>query len=78
MEKDCGPLSVLVIVATLNEEEGVGPTLTELRDTLADPMFLVVDGNSSYTITETADVETEVFFQYAPRGNLGISECVGR
>jgi hypothetical protein len=42
MEKDDRPLSVLVIVAALNEEEGIGPTLAELREVLEDPIFLVV------------------------------------
>jgi len=64
MEKDGSPPSVLVIVATLNEEEGVGPTLTELRDTLEDPMFLVVDGNSSDRTVEIAkEMGAKVLFQ---------------
>jgi len=37
---------VIVVLATLNEEEGVGPTLRELRDVLGNPLLLVVDGNS--------------------------------
>lgn len=74
MEKDGSPPSVLVIVATLNEEEGIGPTLTELSAALEDPMFLVLDGNSDDTITETTDVETEVLLQHAPKEDLGISE----
>jgi glycosyltransferase involved in cell wall biosynthesis len=74
MEKDGSPPSVLVIVATLNEEEGIRPTLTELSAALEDPMFLVLDGNSDDTITETTDVETEVLLQHAPKEDLGISE----
>ena len=38
--------TTLVIVATLNEEEGVGPTLTELASALDNPFCLVVDGRS--------------------------------
>ncbi len=64
MEKDGSSLSALVIVATLNEEEGIGPTLAELRDTLEDPMFLVVDGNSTDRTVEIAEeMGAEVLFQ---------------
>jgi len=64
MEKDGSPLSVLVIVATLNEEEGIGPTLAELRDVLEDPMFLVVDGNSTDRTVEVAkEMGADVLFQ---------------
>jgi hypothetical protein len=41
------PSSVLVIIAALNEKEGIGPTLAELREVLMDPRFLVVDGNNT-------------------------------
>ena len=46
--------SFTVIIAALNEEEGIGFTLTELRDVLGDPFFLVVDGNSSDGTVEVA------------------------
>ena len=36
----------MVVIAALDEEEGIGPTLVELRDILADPLFLIVDGRS--------------------------------
>ena len=64
MEKDGSPVSVLVTIATLNEEEGIGPTLAELRDVLEDPMFLVVDGNSTDRTVEVAkEMGTTVLFQ---------------
>jgi dolichol-phosphate mannosyltransferase len=64
MEKDGSPLSVLVIVATLNEEEGIGPTLAELREVLMDARFLVVDGNSTDRTVEVArKMGAEVLFQ---------------
>ena len=64
MEKDGSPLSVLVIVATLNEEEGIGPTLAELREVLEDSRFLVVDGNSTDRTVEVArKMEAKVLFQ---------------
>ena len=46
--------SVLAIIAALNEEEGVGPTIAELRRYLEKPWVLVVDGNSSDRTVEVA------------------------
>jgi len=43
-EKNYSP--TLVIVAALNEEEGIGPTLAEIKDCLNRPLCLVVDGQS--------------------------------
>lgn len=39
--------SILVLVAALNEEEGIGPTLAELGGVLGHPIMLVVDGKST-------------------------------
>lgn len=36
VEKNGSPPSVLVIIAALNEEEGIEPTLAELRTVLED------------------------------------------
>jgi len=36
VEKNGSPPSVLVIIAALNEEEGIGPSLAELREVLED------------------------------------------
>jgi glycosyltransferase involved in cell wall biosynthesis len=44
MKNECSPISV--VIATLNEEEGIGPTLGELQQVLKYPYLLVVDGNS--------------------------------
>lgn len=44
MEKRCSPISV--VIASLNEEEGIGPTLEELQNVLGNSRLLVVDGNS--------------------------------
>jgi len=46
--------SITVIIAAMNEEEGIGPTLMELREELEDPMCLVVDGNSMDKTIEIA------------------------
>lgn len=37
---------ILVVIAALNEEEGIGPTLNELQNVLFNPCFVVVDGKS--------------------------------
>ena len=47
---------VLVLVAALNEEEGIGLTLSELKKTLDKPALLVVDGNSTDRTAEIARV----------------------
>jgi dolichol-phosphate mannosyltransferase len=49
------PDSVLVVLAALNEEEGIGPTIEELRQYLQNPRVLVVDGRSSDKTVEVAD-----------------------
>lgn len=55
---------VMVVIAALNEEEGIGPTLRELKDVLVDPCFLVVDGNSVDRTAEVAEeFGAEVIFQ---------------
>ena len=51
---DCS--RVLVLVAALNEEEGIGQTLSELKKTLDRPALLVVDGNSTDKTVEIARV----------------------
>jgi dolichol-phosphate hexosyltransferase len=43
-----------VIIAALNEEEGIGLTVTELMDTLDCPHVLVVDGRSTDRTVEIA------------------------
>lgn len=42
-----GRTSTLVVVATLNEENGVGPTLNDLKSNLDRPLLLVADGRST-------------------------------
>jgi len=77
MEKDGSPLSVLVIVATLNEEEGIGPTLAELRDALEDPRFLVVDGNSMDRTVEIAkEMGSDILFQEGSGKGQAIAQAI--
>ena len=52
MEQSLSTISV--VIATLNEEEGVGPTLQELQKVLVSPQLIVVDGKSSDKTVEIA------------------------
>jgi dolichol-phosphate mannosyltransferase len=56
LEKEQGQsnLNTQVIIAALNEEEGIGLTITEMMDALNNPHVLVVDGNSTDRTIEVA------------------------
>ena len=55
---------LLVFIATLNEEEGIGPTITELKKHLEHCCFLVVDGKSNdLTATIANKMDAEVVTQ---------------
>ena len=59
----------MVIIAALNEEAGIGPTLSELKGLLVDPFFLVVDGNSSDGTVEAARAyKAEIVMQNGEKG----------
>ena len=69
----CLPLSV--IVAAYTEEEGIAPTLCELKAVLNKPNLLVVDGNSSDRTLELAkDLGAEVIIQNGKGKGNAISE----
>ena len=56
--------STQVIIAALNEEEGIGPTIFELKKTLKHPRILVVDGKSTDRTVEIAkNMGAHVIFQ---------------
>jgi glycosyltransferase involved in cell wall biosynthesis len=60
-EKLC---SSQLVVAALNEEHGIGPTLTEFRDSLCAPNVLVVDGHSRDRTVEIAkNLGAQIVFQ---------------
>ena len=53
-----------VIIAALNEEEGIGLTIAELQESLFAPRVLVVDGNSvDRTVEVSKDLGVDVLFQ---------------
>jgi glycosyltransferase involved in cell wall biosynthesis len=45
----------LILIASLNEEEGIGSTLAELSDVLENPAFLIIDGRSTDRTVEIAE-----------------------
>jgi dolichol-phosphate hexosyltransferase len=56
--------STQVIIAALNEEEGIGLTISELKKTLKNPRILVVDGKSTDRTAEIAkSMGAKVVFQ---------------
>jgi glycosyltransferase involved in cell wall biosynthesis len=53
-----------VIIAALNEEPGIGSTISELKEHLNNPRILVVDGNSNDETAKIAKNEgAEVIYQ---------------
>ena len=54
MEGDIVASSTQVIIAALNEEAGIGLTISELKKTLKNPRILVVDGKSTDRTVEVA------------------------
>ena len=60
-EKSC---SAQLVVAALNEEHGIGPTLTEFREHMGTLRVLVVDGRSQDRTVEIAkNLGAEIAFQ---------------
>jgi glycosyltransferase involved in cell wall biosynthesis len=56
--------STLVLMAALDEEEGIGYTLTELKQYLRNPHVLVVDGNSKdKTVHVAKSLGADVIYQ---------------
>jgi dolichol-phosphate mannosyltransferase len=70
---------VLVIVPALNEEEGIGLTIDELRYYLENPKILVVDGNSRDRTVEVAkDMNADVIFQEGTGKGKAIAQAIGQ
>ena len=63
MQKSIVSFHAQVVIASLNEKEGIGPTITEFSKTLKT-RFLVVDGNSTDGTAEIAkNLGAQVVFQ---------------
>jgi dolichol-phosphate mannosyltransferase len=68
---------VMAIVAALNEEEGIGLTIAELRQYLEKPWILVVDGKSTDRTVEIAkDLDADVAFQKAQGKGDAVAEAI--
>jgi glycosyltransferase involved in cell wall biosynthesis len=58
--------SLGVIIPAFNEEEGIAPTIKELKLAIDDARIIVVDGNSKDKTPEIAkDLGVEVIYQNA-------------
>lgn len=56
--------SVQVVIAALNEEEGIGPTIAEINAQLGTPRVLVVDGRSSdKTVQIAKNLGADIVFE---------------
>lgn len=56
--------STQVIIAALNEEEGIGLTISEMQENLGSSRILVVDGNSNDRTVEVAkDLGVDILLQ---------------
>ena len=68
---------VLAIVAALDEEEGIGLTIAELRQYLDNLRVLVVDGNSrDRTVQVAKDLDADVIFQRGKGKGDAIAEAL--
>jgi glycosyltransferase involved in cell wall biosynthesis len=66
-----------VLLASLNEEEGMGPTLAELSRVLEKPAFLVVDGKSTDRTTEIAkESGAEILIQKGKGKGNAIAQAI--
>jgi len=73
-----GEGSVVAVVAALNEEEGIGLTIAELRQFIEKPWILVVDGKSRDRTVEVAKgLGAEVIVQDGKGKGDAISKAIG-
>jgi glycosyltransferase involved in cell wall biosynthesis len=71
-EKQTGP-SMQVLIAAINEEEGIGHTISELNKTLGNPKILVVDGKST---DKTVEVAKNLGAQVVTQEGLGKGDAL--
>jgi dolichol-phosphate mannosyltransferase len=71
-EKQTAP-SMQVLIAAINEEEGIGHTISELNKTLGNPKILVVDGKS---IDKTVEVAKNLGAQVVTQAGLGKGDAI--
>jgi dolichol-phosphate hexosyltransferase len=64
-----------VIIAALNEEEGIGPTIAELKNHLHRPNLLVVDGRST---DQTVEIAKNMGAEIVMQDGLGKGDAVAK
>ncbi len=64
-----------VIIAALNEEEGIGPTISELKNYLYNPSFLVIDGRST---DRTVEIAKSMGAKVVVQDRLGKGDAVAK
>jgi glycosyltransferase involved in cell wall biosynthesis len=68
---------VLILMASLNEEEGIGPTIEEIKNFVKNPSFLVVDGRSTDRTVEIAkNFDAQIMFQRRKGKGAAIAQAV--
>jgi dolichol-phosphate hexosyltransferase len=68
---------VQVLIAAMNEEEGIGLTITEIQQYLDAPKVLVVDGKSSDRTADVArNLKAEIIYQTGVGKGGAISEGI--
>ena len=69
--------TLVVAVPSLNEEPGIGPTLTEIAETLEDPTVVVIDGGSVDRTVEIArELGADVIAQLGNGKGAAVSQLV--
>lgn len=68
---------IVVVIAALDEEEGIGSTLAELKEVLGNALCLVVDGHSGDRTVEIAkELGAEVLLQRGRGKGNAVSEAL--
>jgi glycosyltransferase involved in cell wall biosynthesis len=75
LKKNVYSLSTQIIIAALNEEEGIGPTISELKNCLEDPQILVVDGRST---DRTVQIAKDMGAQVVCQDGLGKGDALAK
>jgi dolichol-phosphate mannosyltransferase len=79
MDRKESKSAISVVIATLNEEEGIGPTLEELQKVLNDPYVIVVDGKSVDRTAEIAKkMGADVLLQEGKGKGEALSQAIKR
>ena len=70
-----GNAAVTVFIAALNEQDGIGLTIQEVKRVLKGPFFLVVDGKS---VDKTAEIAERMGAKVITQDDKGKGQAVGQ